>query len=102
VIRSLKFQKLTLINHQVWQWVETQFPWDKIRGLGNSPIAKITGLIPVLGSILVFNYSFLAFLTFTELTSIPLVRIHLIYYGACLIGVASVVYALFCPTRIKK
>src|SRR4051795_8010366 len=93
--------------NSVWNWLDTHSHWTRLRLLGNSRLAKATSIIPIVGSVLLFNYEFLEFITYTRVSDspdglVPFWRIHFLYYGSCFIAVATLIYAFFCPERVKK
>jgi hypothetical protein len=95
------------VRNRIWHWLDTHSHWTKLRILGNSRLAKVTSVIPIVGSVLLLNYEFLEFITYTNIQdgtggSLPFWRIHLLYYGSCFIAVATLIYAIFCPERVKK
>lgn len=84
--------------------------WRNLRALGNSTLAKATSIIPLLGALLLYNYNVLHLLelfgradrTCEWGSCIPFWNTHLLYFGSCSIAVATIIYALRCPERVKK
>lgn len=85
--------------------------WSLFRTVSNSSIVKVTVLIPILGYWILFNQNLLPYMTLSEAIysnpesqsegTIPL-NLLLVYFGLCLIAVASALYQLFCPNEVKK
>lgn len=87
------------------------FSWGMVRALGNSWPSKISIAIPLTGNLLLIDRSINPW---TQVGSIgcefdigPLClfstsSIYNSFLALCLIGVASAIYQLFCPSVIKK
>lgn len=87
------------------------FSWGMVRALGNSWPSKISIAIPLTGNLLLLDRSINPW---TQVGSIgcefnigPLClfstsSIYNSFLALCLIGVASAIYQLFCPSVIKK
>lgn len=86
--------------------------WRTIGHIGKSRVVQLTSLAPFLGYLLVFNTHAMSFFTsvaehagFITSTLEPdvLVSTIKVYYVALmLIGIASILYTLFCPTEIRS
>src|ERR1051325_8141903 len=81
--------------------------WNQLRGFGNSVVAKSTIGIPILGYLLIFNNEVVKLLTLhsdfcSGNSCAPSWRLYCFYFGCCLIALGSAVYAVFCPSLIKK
>jgi hypothetical protein len=86
------------------------FPeWSALRGFGNSPPAKLTILIPLIGYLIIFNDKIVPFLELSQQitgassdygASIS-PRLLSIYFGLCLIAVGTAIYSMRCPTEVK-
>src|SRR3954451_553657 len=91
-------------DHLRWEtlkaWLDYQSLWTRLRGLGNSKIAKATSLIPIAGSFLIVDYTFLEKIPFFN--HLTFRSIHFLYYDSCSIAIATMLFALFCPARVKK
>ncbi|PKR87887.1 hypothetical protein CXZ10_17325 [Pleomorphomonas diazotrophica] len=88
-------------------WLEHRSRWSVLRGLGNSPIAKATIAVPLVGYLLLFNREIVQFLSlhtdFCRPRSCgPSLRLLLLYLGCCSIAIGAALYGLRCPTLIKK
>jgi hypothetical protein len=90
--------------------------WTMLRATGNSPPVKLTILIPVIGYAIIFNEKIIQYLQISEnilnvqnilrepdiLHSPVSWRLLCLYFGLCLVAFASIIYAVWCPTLIKK
>jgi hypothetical protein len=82
--------------------------WHNLRSIGNSTLARMTIVIPVVGYLILFNEKLQDYLQIsTELLGHPqagsgLPRLLAIYFGLCFVAVASTLFALFCPLQVKK
>lgn len=80
--------------------------WSAIRYLGNSPVVKLTPLVPVIGYFILFNKDTLDFVEMSpDISSTDylttLEKMYFLYFGLTLIGFASLMYNLFCPKTVK-
>jgi len=88
--------------------------WSSLSSLGNSPIVKLTVIVPILGTILVFNESAASFLRLAQgyLSDIgvaeaqqneySLRQLYFLHFGLSAIGIGSLIFGLFCPALVKK
>jgi hypothetical protein len=118
------FRRL-LSNLGDWRWKIrlihpiSRIPWSAIRRIGQSRLLGLTILVPFLGSLLLFNQHVVDVLTLSpELIKrwfggteeqvsatardITLNRLYFIYFGLSFLGIASALFALFCPLEIKS
>jgi len=86
------------------------FPqWSALRGFGNSPPAKLTILIPLIGYLIIFNDKIVPFLELSrQITGASSdygasisPKLLSIYFGLCLIAVGTAIYSMLCPTEVK-
>jgi hypothetical protein len=75
--------------------------WSRLRPVGNSPIVRASILVPVCGYLLIFNEYLRQYLALWFELSVPW-RLYCLYYGLCLVGVASLAFAYFCPGTVRK
>jgi hypothetical protein len=79
--------------------------WNNLRSIGNSPIARASIAVPILGYIIVFHRDLIDYLkihsNFCDGCSVSW-RLHFLYFGSCFFAVGSVLYGLVCPALIKK
>jgi hypothetical protein len=90
--------------------------WTRLRAIGNAPIVKLTIAIPLIGYLVLFNENLLHYMELSrELfghnrdppngvgTAEAYVswRLLLLYFGLCLVAVASALYGWYCPDEIK-
>ncbi len=72
---------------------------------------RLTVLIPLIGLFLLFNQATEAFLTWpsffredlriTVTSTLPTQNLYFTYFGLCLLGVGSILFAAFCPADIR-
>jgi hypothetical protein len=86
-------------------------PWSTLRSIGNSPIVKLTIVIPVIGYLILFNQTLSQHLTLVheifgkhESPSSGTVswRLIFLYLGLCAFAAGSGLFAIFCPRELKK
>lgn len=79
--------------------------WNNLRSIGNSPIARASIAVPILGYIIVFHRDLIDYLkmhsSFCNGCTISW-RLHFLYFGTCFFAVGSIPYGLICPPLIKK
>jgi hypothetical protein len=79
--------------------------WNDLRRIGNSPIARASIAVPVLGYLILFNSEVIKFLNLhgsvCQDCTVPW-RLHLFYFACCCFASGSVLYAWRCPLVIKK
>ncbi|WP_339028406.1 hypothetical protein WI604_26755 [Bradyrhizobium symbiodeficiens] len=87
---------------------DATLPWSKLRGVGNSPIAKITTLIPLVGYLILFNDNVARFLHLaSEFAGVHdanfsvAPKLMLVYVGLCATALGVTVFAIFCPPDVK-
>lgn len=88
--------------------------WSSLSSLGNSSIVKLTVIVPILGTILVFNESVASFLRLaqgyladigvaeTQQNEYSLRQLYFLYFGLSAVGIGSLIFGLLCPTMVKK
>ena len=85
--------------------------WTSLRSLGNSNLARLSILVPIIGYWIIFNEKIISFVTLArefgdkqvlnDVSHVPW-QLFWTYYGLLFIGIATGVYQLFCPLEIKK
>jgi hypothetical protein len=79
--------------------------WNNLRSIGNSPIARASIAVPILGYIIVFHRDLIEYLkihsSFCDGCAVSW-RLHFLYFGSCFFAMGSILYGLVCPTLIKK
>lgn len=88
-------------------WLDHKSRWSVLRGLGNSPVARATTAVPLVGYLLLFNREIVEVLSLhvdfcQPATCGPSLRLLLLYLGCCSIAVGAALYSWKCPTLIKK
>ncbi len=80
--------------------------WSTLRPIGNSTSARVAIAMPVAGYLILLNEEVLRLADvaprFRLLVSASPWRLVCVYYGSFLVGVASLIYGLRCPTQIRK
>ncbi len=79
--------------------------WNNLRGVGNSPIARASIAVPILGYLIVFHRDLIDYLkihsSFCDGCTVSW-RLHFLYFGSCFFAVGSILYGLYCPALIKR
>jgi hypothetical protein len=82
-----------------------QARWNNLRTIGNSPIARASIAVPILGYVLLFNADVVDYLhlhtSFCRDCSVPW-RLNFFYFSCCFFALGSAVYGIRCPPLIKK
>lgn len=83
--------------------------WSILRVLGNAPIMRITVVAPFLPYILSIVDYFIfvqsqspSQFPSTDWAANASISLHLFYFGGSLLGIASAIYLLYCPTQMKR
>ena len=90
-------------------------PWSSLRALGQSKVVALTILIPFIGWLIIFNQQVLQWLNVMPVIvgsnaladkSTPsaesLSRLYWTYFGLLLLGLASFLFQILCPTEVRK
>lgn len=80
--------------------------WTDVRGIGNTPAAKATILVPLIGYWIIFNnYLIEGFALWKGLpqdtSNGPSWRLFTTYFGLCFVGFGSMIYQMRCRPEIK-
>lgn len=83
--------------------------WNNLKSLGNSKAIKMTMFIPVLGYLILFNEHIISLISsafeITKLSgenSISRNNYYFLYFGLTIVGTATFLFQLFCPSFIKE
>ena len=88
--------------------------WTSLRELGNSNAVKLTILMPIIGYLILLNEQALHYLELSHrifgieaqegntLAAPVSWRLLFLYFGLCLVAIASALHQLFCPTITKR
>ncbi len=92
---------------RIAEFLDHRSRWSVLRRLGNSPVAKATIAVPLVGYLLLFNAEIVRLLSLhTDFCQpgncSPALRLLLLYLGSCLVAVGAALYAMRCPALIKK
>jgi hypothetical protein len=78
--------------------------WNNLRSIGNSPLARASLAVPVLGYLVIFNSDLLSYLkihsSFCSDCSVSW-RLHFFYFGCFFFALGSLGYGVRCPNLIK-
>jgi hypothetical protein len=79
--------------------------WNTLRRIGNSPIARASIAMPVVGYLLLFHSQLIGFLkldvVFGPDIAVPW-RLYTLYFAGCFFATGSVIYAWRCPRTVKS
>jgi hypothetical protein len=85
--------------------------WSSLRTIGRSRLARATVFIPIVGYFVIFNEELTKYLhliprlagtgSATQLDDLNLTRIISLYVGLFCLGIASIIFHLFCPRDIS-
>ncbi|MER9797511.1 hypothetical protein NKJ36_10235 [Mesorhizobium sp. M0142] len=92
--------------------------WQTLRSVGSSKIVSLTIAIPFIGYLIIFNDYFIDYAQIARQLvifqggdnsanpdiqrEISLSNLYFLYFGLVLTGLASIGFALFCPSEIKR
>jgi hypothetical protein len=91
-----------------WAAVKTSRPWVDLRSVSNSPAAKATIFVPLIGYLVIFNDNIVQYLELAKaLNGSPShggvsSRLLWIYFGLCFVSIGAVLYGIACPPEVKK
>jgi hypothetical protein len=89
------------VRRQADEWL----PWTALRGFGNSPVVRASMVMPVVGYLILLNDHLIHWgelhPQFRLFASDNPWRLIFLYWGTFCIAIASVAYAMCCPTVIK-
>lgn len=121
ILRSLRAVANTFTDQvyrrEIIQRSSPLFLWSKLAVIGRSRAVKLTILIPLVGTILIFNQNFHNFFQFSEKfirdiggdgayassdTGFYANSIYFLYFGLCFLGFGSFIFNVLCPDAIKN
>jgi len=82
--------------------------WSTLRIIGRSPLASATVFIPIVGYFVIFNEEISKYLQLLPIFSNPgvdnpnLTRLISLYLGLFSLGIASIIFYLFCPQEVSQ
>ena len=88
--------------------------WEGLTRIGRSRLISLTIFVPVVGYLIIFNENVIQLLELSKalfpdngtnnfkIWFSNLDRLFYIYFGLMLLGLASILYQLYCPTLIKE
>lgn len=83
-----------------------RYRWGRLRSLGNSPAAKVSIAIPLVGYFIIFNNEIVDFLRLHSSVCADHCavswRLIFLYFGGSALGVAAAIYSFLCPLVIKQ
>jgi hypothetical protein len=89
----------------VFVWLERQSRWHRLRALGESNYVKASVLMPAFGYLLIISDRIQQYLTVRHdwwLSSFPLWRVWMLFYGSFFLAAGSILFSLFCKREIKQ
>ncbi|WP_059018487.1 hypothetical protein [Vibrio coralliirubri] len=84
--------------------------WCSLRLVGNSKVVKLTMFMPFIGYLILFNNEIINYFSLSRnaLGLEPVItegasfdRLYQLYFGLMLVGVASTLFSIFCPSIVK-
>ena len=90
------------------QWLEQKARWSNLRIYGISPLVRATVFMPVFGYLILLNEHIDSWLIITapwlpeQFRYEPTNSIMSLFYGTLFLGIASGIFTVGCPLRIKK
>jgi hypothetical protein len=79
--------------------------WNDLRRIGNSPIARASVAMPVIGYLILFHDGLIDYLklhsSFCQNCDVSW-RLYMLYFACCCFAFGSVIYAVRCPRIIKS
>jgi hypothetical protein len=87
-----------------------RFAWHSLRALGNSRLVQLSALMPIIGYLIIFSSSFSEFTSLqiasfgegTVWQRLDKLKLYFLYFGFSAIGLASVIYTIYCDEIIKN
>lgn len=87
--------------------------WSALSRLSDNPLMRATVLIPLLGTLLLFNERTVDFFSLSEEFALrlgitpgnrnfELSTLYYTYFGLCCLGLGSIAFAVFCPSHIRN
>lgn len=93
------------------------FPWSSIRRVGQSRLMAMTIVVPLVGSLLLFNQHLINLLTLSPAIigkwfdgigsdeaskMLTFSRLYYLYFGLSFLGMGSAMFAMLCPIDVKN
>ena len=82
-------------------WIEQQSRWSELHAIGNSRIVRSSALVPLIGYLILLNANLAQYARIYGDFDVSW-RLIALYLGLSLVGLASIIYAAFCPETIKR
>jgi hypothetical protein len=78
--------------------------WNSLRGIGNSPVARASIAVPILGYLILFHRDLIDYLKmhaqFCDGCTVSW-RLHFLYFGSCFFALGALVYGFYCPPLLS-
>ena len=93
------------------QWFPTCPTWSYLRGLGRSPISRMTILIPVIGTLILFSSAVNEFISLSadflniepeKALTISRRNSFFLYFGLLMFSASTFAYNALCPSVVKE
>jgi hypothetical protein len=85
--------------------IEYKSRWNNLRAIGNSPIARASIAVPILGYLILFQKDLIDYLSihasFCDGCTVSW-RLHFLYFGSCSFALGALIYGAYCPPLIKR
>jgi hypothetical protein len=85
--------------------------WSVLAKVGSAPAMRLTALVPLIGTLLLFNSEIEQLLSWPAFFKqdfalsaedyIPHHNLYFTYFGLCFLGFGSILFSLFCPREIS-
>ncbi|WP_217511759.1 hypothetical protein [Vibrio metschnikovii] len=84
--------------------------WCTLRLIGSSKVVKLTIIMPFLGYLILFNNEIIIYFELSKsalgidsavIEAVSFNRLYQLYFGLMIVGLASLLFSLFCPQIIK-
>ncbi|WP_217513126.1 hypothetical protein [Vibrio metschnikovii] len=84
--------------------------WCALRLVGSSKVVKLTVFMPFVGYLILFNNEIISYLELSKsalgidssgIEDVSFERLYQLYFGLMIVGVASLLFSLFCPQIVK-
>jgi hypothetical protein len=87
--------------------------WTTLRSIGGLRVVQLTIFVPVIGYFILFNDELVHRLEFSNqviphpdhhvgLSNGTLLKLMLLYFGLCFVGIGSVLFSIFCPALVRR
>lgn len=87
------------------EWLSAKLRWSSLAKIGSTPAMRLTALVPLIGTLLVFNREIEQLIAWPEFFrqdfgAAPRGNLYFTYFGLCSLGFGSILFSVFCPREI--